>query len=154
MEAAKIGPDSQVNYQEDPRRRIILAPCVFCIRFTCKGKFDKFNYSSFFGICFFSKTTDKVCVCVCGRGEAERGCGKLCLPFEKFLATPLNNNNNRDNLKSGLCCVYIPDYVSSCNYTSCPVNSFMSCRGLAPSVLWNEVLQEKSGRKSGSASAL
>ena len=28
MEAAKIGPDSQVNYQEDPRRRIILAPYV------------------------------------------------------------------------------------------------------------------------------
>ena len=34
------------------------------------------------------------------------------------------------------------------------VNSFMSYRGLAPSALWNEVLQEKSGRKSGSASAL
>ena len=34
------------------------------------------------------------------------------------------------------------------------VNSFMSYRGLAPRALWNEVLQEKSGRKSGSASAL
>ena len=53
MEAAKIGPDSQVNYQEDPRRRIILAPYVFCIRFTCKGKFDKFNYSSPLEYVFF-----------------------------------------------------------------------------------------------------
>ena len=53
MEAAKIGPDSQVNYQEDPRRRIILAPYVFCIRFTCKGKFDKFNYSSSLEYVFF-----------------------------------------------------------------------------------------------------
>ena len=96
MKAAKIGPDSQVNYQEDPRRRIILAPYVFCIRFTCKSKFDKFNHSALFGICFFSKTTDKVCVY--GRGEAARGFGKLCVPLEKLLATPLNNNdNNRDN---------------------------------------------------------
>ena len=94
MEAAKIGPDSQVKYQEDPKRRIILAPYVFCIRFTCKGKFDKFNYSSFFGICFFLKQRTR-CVCVCGRGEAARGFGKLCIPLalEKFLATPLSNNN-------------------------------------------------------------
>ena len=70
MEAAKIGPDSQVKYQEDPKRRIILAPYVFCIRFTCKGKFDKFNYSSFFGICFFLKQRTR-CVCVWEGGSCK-----------------------------------------------------------------------------------
>ena len=35
-------------------------------------------------------------MCV-GEGEAARGFGKLCVPLEKFLATPLNNNNNNNN---------------------------------------------------------
>ena len=70
MEAAKIGPDPQVKYQEDPRRRIILAPYVFCIQFTCKCKFGKFIYSSFIGICFFLKQRTR-CVCVGERGKLQ-----------------------------------------------------------------------------------
>ena len=84
MEAAKIGPDSQVNYQEDPERRIILAPYVFCIRFTCKGKFDKFNYSSSLEYVFFLKQRTRY-VCVRGRGGSCKGIWKTVRTSGKIL---------------------------------------------------------------------
>ena len=92
---------------------------------------------------------------MCGRGGSCKGIWQLCVPLEKFFAILII-----------IIIIIIIEITKKVDYAVCTfltmylvaiiphVNSFMSYRGLAASALWNEVLQENSGRKSVSASAL
>ena len=61
-----------VQYQEDPRERIILAPYVFCFRFTCKGLYLFLEAGIFLGLGSSQLTRRKILVL--GRSQHHVNC--------------------------------------------------------------------------------